>query len=164
MQRGWPSPYLQALAYGLQMLQSGVTTVVHHHSPSARPGSLLEQAGAALQGYRDAGLRVCFALGAWDQLRLVYGPEDEFLASLSPATAAAVRARWGEPVGLDETLATARALVDETRGSNVVVYLGPFAAQWCSEELHRAMRRAVRRARHRPPHAPARDALPEGLG
>jgi cytosine/adenosine deaminase-related metal-dependent hydrolase len=142
--RGWPSPYLQTLSYGLQMLRSGITTVVHHHSPAGiRPGGLLEHAGAALRGYRDAGLRVCFALGAWDQLRLVYGPEQEFLARLSPDTAAAVQQRLGEPVGLDETVATARALVDESAGSNIAVYLGPFAAQWCSPELHRALREAA---------------------
>src|SRR5918999_1214721 len=40
--RPQPSPYWQALYYGLLMLRTGVTTLVHHHSTGAPPGQLLE--------------------------------------------------------------------------------------------------------------------------
>lgn len=138
-----PDPYLQARYYGLQLLRSGVTSAVHMHLTGVPPGRLLASAGPAVRAYRELGLRVCFALGAWDQQRIVYGPEEAFLASLPPALAETVRARWGTAVGLDETLGVLRELTEEAKGSRVRIYVGPLAAHWCSEGLLKALKRAA---------------------
>lgn len=138
-----PDPYLQARYYGLQLLKSGVTTAVHMHLTGVPPGTLLESAGAAVRAYKELGLRVCFALGAWDQQRIVLGPEDEFLANMPPELAETVRAHWGEAVSLDETLAVLRELTEEARGSRVRIYVGPLAAHWCSEGMLKALKRAA---------------------
>jgi 5-methylthioadenosine/S-adenosylhomocysteine deaminase len=144
-QQGRPQPnaYWQALYYGLLMLRTGVTTLVHHHSTGVAPGGLLEQAGDALRAYRELGLRVCFGIGVWDQNRLVYGSEDEFIGGLPLALAGTVRERWGLPVGLDETLSVARELTGEAAGSRISVYLAPQGPQWCSEALLKAVKRAA---------------------
>jgi cytosine/adenosine deaminase-related metal-dependent hydrolase len=137
-----PDWYWQALSYGLQILRTGGTSLVHHHL-AAPAGALLEGASAALRAYKELGLRVCFALGAWDQLRLVYGDEQAFLATLPPTLAESVRARWGRPGGLDETIAVARTLTEEARGSRVQVYLGPLGPQWCSEPFIKGLKQAA---------------------
>ena len=139
-----PDWYWQAQYHGLQVLRSGGTTLVHHHMPAAgSAGGLLEGAGAALRAYKDLGLRVCFALGVWDQHRLVYGDEQAFLAGLPAPLASEIRPRLGAPIGLDETVAVARELAQEARGSRVQVYLGPMGPQWGSEQLFRGLARAA---------------------
>ena len=141
--RAQPGSYAQALYFGLQMLRSGATTVVHMHTPGAPPGKLLSTVGPALRAYVELGLRVCFAVGVLDRQRIVYGPEEEFIAGLSPHLQTEVRARWGPPVGLDETIAVVRELTEEARGSRVRVYFGPMGTQWCSEAMLKALKRAA---------------------
>jgi 5-methylthioadenosine/S-adenosylhomocysteine deaminase len=141
--RPQPSAYWQALYYGLLMLQTGVTTLVHHHSTGAPSGQLLEQARDALRAYRELGLRVCFGIGVWDQQRLVYGSEDRFIETLPPALADSVREHWGPPVGLAETVEVAGELTDAARGSRIKVYLAPQGPQWCSEPMLKGIKRAA---------------------
>ena len=143
LRRPQPSTYAQALYFGLQMLRTGVTSVVHMHQVGAPPGKLLDHAGPALRAYLELGLRVCFAVGVQDQQRIVYGPEEEFIAGLPPQVQAEVRARWGSPVGLDETVAVVRELSEEAKGSRVRLYFGPQGTQWCSEPLLRELKRAA---------------------
>jgi 5-methylthioadenosine/S-adenosylhomocysteine deaminase len=138
-------PYNLALFYALQMLRTGVTTVVHMHLAGMPPGRLSASAGGALRAYLDAGLRVCFAVGVWDQQRIVLGPDEPFIASLPPSLRAEVRSRWGEMVGLDETLAVARELTQEARDTRARVYLGPLAAHWCSQPLLKALKQEADR-------------------
>ena len=140
-----PDPYLQARYYGLQLLRSGVTTAVHMHLTGVPPGRLLESASAAVRAYKELGLRLCFALGAWDQQRIVLGPEEAFLATLPPDLAETVRAQWGTAVGLDETIAVAEDLTAEAKGSRVRIYVGPLATHWCSEPMLKALKRTAER-------------------
>ena len=141
--RPQPAWYGQALYFGLLQMRSGITAFVHMHPTGAPPGKLLEMAGAALQAYKRLGLRVCFALTAWDQNRLVYGDEAAFIEGLPSDLRNQARERLAPPVSLDETVAVARELAQEARGSRVSVYLGPMAPQWCSESMLRALRRAA---------------------
>src|SRR5688572_4478312 len=85
--------YLDTLYSAFEHLESGVTTV--HHLTS-RLGPASEWPAAAekvLNAYQDIGLRVTFSMMVHDQNRLVYGPDDEFVASL-PAEIAPDIGAW----------------------------------------------------------------------
>jgi 5-methylthioadenosine/S-adenosylhomocysteine deaminase len=74
--------YLDTLYSAFEHLESGVTTV-HHLTSRLGPASDWPVAAEqVLKAYQDVGLRVTFSMMVRDQNRLVYGPDDEFVASL----------------------------------------------------------------------------------
>ena len=88
--------YLDTLYANLRMLRSGVTTVLH--SAYARePKANRTETVDALRAYRDAGLRVAYAVGIEDAVKLVFGDEESLLASLDDALAARARAIIAPP-------------------------------------------------------------------
>lgn len=140
-QQGMPpsDAYWGSLYYGLQMVEAGVTTLVHHHIGGA-PGRLLENMAGCFRAYRELGLRVCFAVPAWDMQRFVYGPDAAFLARLSSDIRAEVDTYWPRPVPFEEVEDATRALLAEASGTRIQVRLGPLGTQWCSESLLRRVK------------------------
>ena len=83
--------YLDTLYSNLRMIRSGVTTVIH--SGYAREWGQIEvETRDALRAYVDAGLRVAYAVGFDDRVKIVFGDQSAFLASLPDDLAGRARA------------------------------------------------------------------------
>lgn len=81
-------PYLDTLYSAFEMLESGVTTVQHIHGWRKGPASswpaITEK---ILKAYEDIGMRVSYCFAVRDQNRLVYEPDEDFVAKLPPSLA-----------------------------------------------------------------------------
>ena len=137
--------YLDTLYANLRMLRSGVTTVLH--SAYARePKANRTETVDALRAYRDAGLRVAYAVGIEDAVKLVFGDEESLLASLDDALAARARAIIAPPDAgsVDNYFALVESLAEQHRDDqNVRILYGPSWHVWCSPRL---LERVVREA------------------
>ena len=129
--------YLDTLYANLRMIRSGVTSVIH--SSYAREwGAIEAETGDALRAYADAGLRVAYAVGFEDRVRLVFGDQAAFLASLPGTLAQRARALL-QPVDEAETeryFALVAALRERSAGNPALRVLhGPSWHVWCSRRL-----------------------------
>ena len=138
--------YLDTLYCAIQMIESGITTVMHNHTGRRAPGeSTMDSCTQALKAYRDSGMRVAFSLFHRDQNQLVYGEERDFLASLPPELASKLGDRLGgQGMSTDEYLALFIELY-ERYGRNdpqglVRILLSPANVQWCSDDLLMAIK------------------------
>src|SRR4051794_16823035 len=129
--------YLDTLYSAFEQLESGITTV--HHLTS-RLGPASEWSAAAervLQAYQDIGLRVTFSMMVRDQHRLVYGPDDAFVASLPTDIARDVGDWLGSQTVPLETYLDLMADLWQRRGQNtaerVRFQLTPANLHWCSD-------------------------------
>ncbi|WP_164771602.1 amidohydrolase family protein [Mesorhizobium sp. M7D.F.Ca.US.004.03.1.1] len=76
-------PYLDTLYSAFELIASGVTAVQHLGGMKPAPVTDWPSNGSAIvNAYLDIGMRVSFAFCNRDQHRLVYGPDDDFVASL----------------------------------------------------------------------------------
>jgi len=76
-------PRLDTLVSGFELIASGVTAVQHLDSMQPAPVRDWPTRGrAVLQAYVDLGLRVSYAMCVRDQHRLVYAPDEQFVAGL----------------------------------------------------------------------------------
>ena len=126
--------YLDTLYSNIQMMRSGVTTVLHH-AYAREPGRLEAETHDALRAYRDAGLRVAYALGVDDEMKIVEGDNEAFAATLDTDLARRTRelvAPLDKGV-VDHYFAFMRELLschgDDTHTQ--IVY-GPSWHIWCS--------------------------------
>ena len=129
--------YLDTLYADLRMIRSGVTTVIH--SSYAREWGRIEaETQDALRAHADAGLRAAYAVGFEDRIRLVFGDEAGFLASLPPDLAQRARALV-QPVDEAETeryFAFVSELKERSAGNPALRVLhGPSWHVWCSRRL-----------------------------
>ena len=130
--------YLDTLYSAFEQLESGITTV--HHLTS-RLGPASEWASAAekvLQAYQDIGLRVTFSMMVRDQNRLVYGPDDAFVASL-PAEIAGDVGAWlaSQTVPLETYLGLMDDLLARWGGNaaeRIRFQLTPANLHWASDQ------------------------------
>ena len=140
--------HLDTLYSNLRMIRSGVTTVIH--SSYAREWGRIEaETRDALRAYADAGLRVAYAVGFEDRVRLVFGDQAAFLASL-PGDLAARAHALAQPAGEAET-ERYFAFVSELHEGNAAnpaleVLHGPSWHVWCSRHL---LERVAEDARNR---------------
>ena len=139
-------PYLDTLYCAIQMIESGITTVMHNHTGRRAPGeSAMDSCTQALKAYRDSGMRVAFSLFHRDQNQLVYGEDRDFLATLPPELASKLGDRLGGlGMSTDEYLALFVELY-ERYGRNdpqglVRILLSPANVQWCSDALLMAIK------------------------
>ena len=94
--RSVPIFYENTLLAGLKMLQSGVTTSVHHYYFSeAQSENYVETMNHCLQAYKDLGVRVAFAPNIKDRHQFAYIDDSTFISRL-PAYAADSLARLGK--------------------------------------------------------------------
>jgi len=70
-------PYLDTLWGAVQLLRSGVTTVMHNVVRWIVPAgdALLGVSDRILQGYREAGMRVAYSIGMKEQNLITYGDD-----------------------------------------------------------------------------------------
>ncbi len=140
--------YLDTLYANLNMIRSGVTSVIH--SGYIRiPGLLEEETRDALRAYSDAGLRVAYAVGIEDEIKFVYGENDSFLATL-PNDLASTARPLVEPLSEHEIaryFVFVAELVAETADDPLVDLLyGPSWPVWCSDRLLRRVAEEASRA------------------
>jgi 5-methylthioadenosine/S-adenosylhomocysteine deaminase len=80
--------YLDTLYSAFELIGSGVTAVQHLDTMRPAPVSAWPERGhAVIKAYLDIGMRVSYALCIRDQNRLVYAPDEQFIATLPPALA-----------------------------------------------------------------------------
>ena len=73
-------PYLDTLYCAIQMIESGITTVMHNHMAARLPADvgLYEASSRIIDAYEDSGMRVAFSLSHRDQNHLVYEDDERF--------------------------------------------------------------------------------------
>jgi len=129
--------YLDTLYSNLRMIRSGVTTVIH--SSYAREwGQIETETTEALRAYADAGLRVAYAVGIEDEIKLVFGDHAAFLRSLPDDLACQVPPLLQPPDGaaVERYFAFIGELQERTSGDPMVRVLhGPSWHVWCSRQL-----------------------------
>ena len=129
--------YLDTLYSNLRMIRSGVTTVLH--SSYAREWGRIEaETCDALRAHADAGLRVAYAVGFEDRVRLVFGDQAGFLASLPDDLARRTRTLM-QPASEAETeryFEFVSELREQSAGNPALRVLhGPSWHVWCSRRL-----------------------------
>jgi 5-methylthioadenosine/S-adenosylhomocysteine deaminase len=130
--------YLDTLYSAFEQLESGITTV-HHLSSRLGPASEWPNAAEkVLKAYQDIGLRVTFSMMVRDQNRLVYGPDDQFVASL-PAEIDGDIAEWlaSQTVPLETYLSLMDELLQrwgENSAERIRFQLTPANLHWASDE------------------------------
>lgn len=123
---------------GLQLISSGVTTVLHSHNPNCWENLVPELVQAA-RGYLQAGLRCILCPPYLDQNKGIYTERDEFLQSL-PAElrenfAAGIHDRvFTVEEYLEKIEELTEQLAPEIRAGLVEIQLHPNGGQWCSDE------------------------------
>ena len=128
--------YLDTLYSAFEMIELGVTTVQHLHS---RGGAGIKAISAAadkvIQAYRDIGMRVSYAYGLRDQNRLVYGPDEDFIATLpaglGPGVADVLQA---QVLPIEDYFALFEDLHARYGQNNRArIQLAPSNLHWCSD-------------------------------
>lgn len=133
-------PYLDTLYSAFEMIRSGVTTVQHLHTIRTPPSTWQATAREVLRAYRDIGMRVSYAFMLRDQNRVVYGPDEEFLARLPPPLASEARA-WLDGITasgawqLAELFVTPYEECGRNRAEKVRIALSPVNVLYCSDDL-----------------------------
>lgn len=130
-------PYWDTLRSITRLIRAGVTTVLHVGSPRL-PWDVESAARKSLQAYRDAGMRVAYAIGVMDQNRFVYEDDDDFLSTLPEALVKKLRLTFTDPHVLSpaDVLELAMTLHEEHAGDPMVrILLCPMGPQWCSDGL-----------------------------
>jgi cytosine/adenosine deaminase-related metal-dependent hydrolase len=133
-------PYLDTLWGAVQLLRSGVTTVMHNLVRWMPPAgdALLETSAEILRGYREAGLRVAYSVGMKEHNRIVYGDDEAFLRGLPPALARAVADHAERALTADQYLALFEELHRRhvrAGDDRVRLLLSPSNVPWASDAL-----------------------------
>jgi 5-methylthioadenosine/S-adenosylhomocysteine deaminase len=129
-----------------EMLLGGTTACIDNMHPSGLDNALIDH---QLQGYLDAGLRVCSAPMMWNR------PFTQTMPFMEAMLPAAERAQLdGSPPTVNATLDFHGRLVKDwdRREGRIHVLLGPAGPQRCTDELLRAFA-AVSEAERRPLHS-----------
>ena len=135
-------PYLDTLYCAIQMIESGITTVMHNHGLNRLHEHLtLHELGSeVLKAYQDSGMRVAFSFGIRDQNQVVYRDDQNFLSTL-PSDLADMIGK-----GLEKSRLSAEdyqsLVIDMLNqfGSNsadqrIMHFFSPTNVQWCSDDM-----------------------------
>ncbi len=145
-------PYLDTMYAAMQMVESGVTTVLHIRSPRYLPPGLTQHdmAERAINAYQDLGMRAAVSFSIRDQNRIVYQDDEQFLATLPPGPAEKVRAQIkGSGLSTEEYLAFFDDIYQRF-GRNqpdqlITHFVTPSNVQWCSDPLLETTKELARR-------------------
>jgi cytosine/adenosine deaminase-related metal-dependent hydrolase len=136
-------PYLDTLYSAIEMIESGITTVQHLHSRANGPIARVHgDATRILSAYHDIGMRVSYAYTVRDQNRMVYAPDNEFLARLPAELAGDLRALLhAQNIPLEDNFALFEQLRREHAASERVrIQLAPANLHWCSDRALELLR------------------------
>ncbi|MQF70100.1 amidohydrolase family protein [SAR202 cluster bacterium AD-804-J14_MRT_500m] len=135
-------PYLDTLYCAIQMIESGITTVMHNHGLNRLPENLtLHELGfEVLKAYQDSGMRVAFSFGIRDQNQVVYHDDQEFLSTLPSDLAKMIKEgleRSRLSAGDYHSLVTdmRRKFGDNAPDQRIMHFFSPTNVQWCSDEM-----------------------------
>jgi 5-methylthioadenosine/S-adenosylhomocysteine deaminase len=141
--------YQETLLSALQMLRGGVTTSLQAHSAAGpfehyRAGVL-----SALKAYDDAGVRVAFAPGHYDQHFLVHADERSFARTLPHSLVQILKTHF-DPEQLYITADDYFALFQELQqtyhsSDRIRLLLNPIGLHWASDTLLRRTADGVQR-------------------
>jgi cytosine/adenosine deaminase-related metal-dependent hydrolase len=132
-------PYLDTLYSAFEMLESGITTVQHIHGWRGGPAArVITRAERILQAYEDVGMRVSYSYMLRDQNRLVYEPDERFVARLPSDLAADVAAALAaQTIPLADHLTIFTTLWERygrNQAERIRIQLAPGNLHWCSDE------------------------------
>jgi 5-methylthioadenosine/S-adenosylhomocysteine deaminase len=139
-------PYLDTLYTAARMLRSGVTSSLLSHSDAGPVETYRQRAQRSLEAYRDAGVRVAFALGHYDQNFLTHTSEEVFFSRL-PKTLAAQARKYFDPATLyissDDYFEVFEQLHrDFGNDPKAKMLLSPCGFHWASAKLQQRMAQA----------------------
>ena len=141
-------PYLDTLYCALEMIESGITTVMHNQSMARLPSDagIYESSARMIDAYEDAGMRVAFSLYARDQHLFTYEDDEGFLARLPAELRARVRAgvKTGA-VSLDVLLSASAELVANRSSARTRILISPHNVHWCSDAMLLAIKEFAER-------------------
>lgn len=127
---------MDTLYSAFELVRSGVTTVQHlHNRVPGGPDEVCDAASQVIGAYRDLGMRVSYSYCLRDRNRIVYGDDDDFLATLPEDLAAELDVAI-TPLKLSvegNIEAFDRLTKDYAPDDGVAVQLAPLNFQWCSE-------------------------------
>ena len=136
-------PYLDTLHCAMQMIESGITTVMHNDDVSRRgyEADLDEHSSDVLRAYDETGMRVAFSLFYADQNNLVYDDDDRFMATLPADLSQGIRGYLGSRrVSLEDYISHCAELIDRNRSKKIKIFISPGNVQWCSDMLLRELK------------------------
>jgi cytosine/adenosine deaminase-related metal-dependent hydrolase len=143
-------PYLGALAAFGRAARAGAACVMAHYVRPHGPAPLLEEARQVARAAADVGVRVTFALFMRDRHPLVYGPSESVLDGMPAEARRVVEAQFlGAMPSAGEQVARVEAIAQAVESPTFSVQFGPNGAQWCSDELLRAIAEASARTGRR---------------
>ncbi|MDP6822256.1 MAG: amidohydrolase family protein [Dehalococcoidia bacterium] len=131
-------PYLDTLYCAIQMIESGITTVMHNHALRWFPeGATLDDWGASLiEAYEASGMRVAFSFFNRDQNHLVYEDNASFMDTLPAALVNQVNDVFPfSPVSSADHLDLTAELIKRKGGDRVRVFVSAHNVHWCSDEM-----------------------------
>ena len=121
-------PYLDTLYCAIQMIESGITAVMHNGSVQRLPPGvdMFESSSQAIQAYEDSGMRAAFSISHNDQNRTVYDDEDEFQAFLPPDLAR----EWSESpaarqLSMEDYLSLCAELFARKQSDRTRIFISP---------------------------------------
>jgi 5-methylthioadenosine/S-adenosylhomocysteine deaminase len=140
-------PYLDTLYTTTRMLQSGVTTSLLSHSDSGPIVSYRHRAYRSLEAFRDAGVRVAFALGHYDQNFLTHRTDEDFFSGLPTSLARQAR-QYFDPKTLyikteDYFDFFEELYRDLEANPKIRLLLSPCGFHWASNSLQQRMAQAA---------------------
>ena len=121
-------PYLDTLYCAMQMIESGITTVMHNHGLTRMPidATLYESSMRVIEAYERSGMRAAFSLSHRDQNLLVYEDDERFLATLPNHLAQGLREYLeARPVSLEDYLSLCAELFQRKQSDRVRVFISP---------------------------------------
>lgn len=136
-------PYLDTLYCAMQMIESGITTVMHNQMMTRLPSDsgLFDSSARIIDAYEDSGMRVAFSLSHRDQNHLVYEDDDKFLATLPAQLASGVRDYLGgRPISMEDHLSVTAELLDKKQSDRTRVFISPHNVHWCSDSMLREIK------------------------
>jgi len=140
--------HLDTLYSAIEMIESGITTVQHLHSRANGPLERIHRdASRILDAYRAIGMRVSYAYTLRDQNRMVYAPDETFLARLPADLAHELGANLrAQVIPLEDNFALFEQLHREHAGEERVrIQLAPANFHWCSDHALSLLGEASRR-------------------
>jgi cytosine/adenosine deaminase-related metal-dependent hydrolase len=136
--------YLDALYCAIQMIESGITTVMHNHSTWRKPQGMTfqEAGGQVLKAYQDSGMRVAFSFSHRDQNQVVYQEDERFLATLPAELASKISARLQNSKIPTEDYLALFSDINAKFGQDprIRIFLSPGNVQWCSDPFLEAVK------------------------
>ena len=136
-------PYLDTLWCALQMIESGITTVMHNQAMVRTPpdADFYESSARIVDAYEDAGMRVAFSLYNRDQHFFTSEDDETFLASLpSSLTDRARRGMRARPITLEDHLSASEKLILNKTSDRTRIFISPHNVHWCSDEYLMAIK------------------------